>query len=163
MDPASASSADLKREGLTDAREGMQRIQSIVSDLKIFAYQKPGEDVQRVFLLEKAIQSALRLTSFDLKNVTVELALPQDTHVLGDEPAIIGVLVNLLSNAALALSTAARGAQPLISRFAASAAGRTPLARGARQRHRHRAGKHQHACSSRFSPPATSAPAWAWA
>ncbi|MEO5658609.1 MAG: ATP-binding protein [Polaromonas sp.] len=114
MDPATAQSADLK-ESLTDAREGMQRIQSIVSDLKIFAYQKPGEeDVQRLFLLEKSIQSALRLTSFDLKNVKVELALPLDTHVLGDEPAIIGVLINLLSNAALALVNSAR-ALPQIS------------------------------------------------
>ncbi|MDB5744129.1 MAG: integral rane sensor signal transduction histidine kinase [Polaromonas sp.] len=107
MDPAAAQSADLK-ESLTDAREGMQRVQNIVSDLKTFAYQKPGVDSQRVFLLEKAIQSALRLTSFELKGVKVELSLPQDTHVLGDEPAVIGVLINLLSNAALALAAAGR-------------------------------------------------------
>ena len=113
MDPAAGQSADLK-ESLTDAREGMQRIQSIVSDLKTFAYQKPGVDSQRVFLLEKAIQSALRLTSFELKGVKIELALPQDTHVLGDEPAIIGVLINLLSNAAQALAAAGRE-QPTIS------------------------------------------------
>ncbi len=113
MDPATTQSADLK-ESLTDAREGMQRIQGIVSDLKTFAYQKPGIDSLRVFLLEKAIQSALRLCSFDLKGIKVEVALPQDTHVLGDEPAIIGVLINLLGNAAQALSCAGR-AQPTIS------------------------------------------------
>ncbi len=107
MDPAVVQSADLK-ESLTDAREGMQRIQGIVSDLKTFAYQKPGVDSERVFLLEKAVQSAIRLTSFELKNVEMEIALPQDTHVLGDEPAIIGVLINLLSNAALALTSSAR-------------------------------------------------------
>lgn len=112
MDPAAAHSADLK-ESLTDAREGMQRVQNIVSDLKTFAYQKPGDDSQRVFLLEKAVQSALRLTSFELKGVEVALALPQDTHVLGDEPALIGVLINLLSNAAQALFKAER-AQPRI-------------------------------------------------
>ncbi len=112
MDPVVAQGADLK-ESLTDAREGMQRIQAIVSDLKTFAYQKPGVDSERVFLLEKAIQSALRLTSFELKSVKVELALPQDTHVLGDEPALIGVLINLLSNAALALSSSGR-AEPHI-------------------------------------------------
>ncbi len=113
MDPATVQSADLK-ESLTDAREGMQRIQAIVSDLKTFAYQKPGVDSERVFLLEKAIRSAIRLTSFELKNVEMEMALPQDTHVLGDEPAIIGVLINLLSNAALALGSSAR-AKPHIS------------------------------------------------
>jgi two-component system, sensor histidine kinase PhcS len=113
MDPATGHSADLK-ESLTDAREGMQRIQGIVSDLKTFAYQKPGVDSERVFLLEKAIQSALRLSSFDLKGIKVDVALPQDTHVLGDEPAIIGVLINLLGNAAQALSGVKR-AQPTIS------------------------------------------------
>ena len=113
MDPVVAQGADLK-ESLTDAREGMQRIQAIVSDLKTFAYQKPGVDSERMFLLEKAIQSALRLTSFELKQVKVELALPQDTHVLGDEPALIGVLINLLSNAALALTSSGR-AEPHIS------------------------------------------------
>jgi two-component system, sensor histidine kinase PhcS len=113
MDPAAGQSADLK-ESLTDAREGMQRIQGIVSDLKTFAYQKPGVDSERVFLLEKAIQSALRLSSFDLKGIKVDIDLPQDTHVLGDEPAIIGVLINLLGNAAQALSDAGR-AQPTIS------------------------------------------------
>ena len=113
MDPAVTQNADLK-ESLTDAREGMQRVQSIVSDLKTFAYQKPGDDSQRRFLLEKAIKSALRLTSFELKGIAVDLALPQDTHIIGDEPAIIGVLINLLSNAALALGSAARE-QPAIS------------------------------------------------
>ena len=127
LDTAVVQSADLK-ESLIDAREGMQRIQAIVSDLKVFAYQKPGEeDSQRVFLLEKAIQSALRLTSFELKNVKVELALPQDTHVLGDEPAIIGVLINLLSNAALALVSAAR-AQPQIAMRGEHRGGRLWLA-----------------------------------
>jgi two-component system, sensor histidine kinase PhcS len=113
MDPVTGQSADLK-ESLTDAREGMQRIQGIVSDLKTFAYQKPGVDSLRVFLLEKAIESALRLCSFDLKGIKVDVALPQDTHVLGDEPAIIGVLINLLGNAAQALSGAGR-AQPTIA------------------------------------------------
>ncbi|MES2977878.1 MAG: ATP-binding protein [Pseudomonadota bacterium] len=111
-DPAAMASHDLK-DSLTDAREGMQRIQNIVSDLKTFAYQKPGND-QRMFLLEKAIQSAIRLTSFELKNVAIDLNLPQDTHVLGDEPAIIGVLINFLSNASLALGVA-KPANPKIS------------------------------------------------
>ena len=102
------------KESLTDAKEGMQRVQSIVTDLKTFAYQKPGEDHStRIYLLEKAVQSALRLTGYELKGVEVTLNLPQDTHVLGDEPAIIGVLINLFSNAALALGTA-KPAQPRI-------------------------------------------------
>ena len=126
MEPAAMQNANLK-ESLTDALEGMNRIQSIVSDLKTFAYQKPGDDSQRVFLLEKAVNSALRLTSFDLKGVAVELALPQDTHVIGDEPAIIGVLINLLGNAALALARAGRD-QPRISLTGSHRDGRLWLA-----------------------------------
>jgi two-component system sensor histidine kinase PhcS len=105
-DAAALENASLK-ECLDDAREGMQRVQKIVSDLKTFAYQKPGEESNRVFLLEKAIESALRLTGYELKNIDVSLDLPQDTHVRGDEPAVIGVLINLMTNAALALRTAA--------------------------------------------------------
>ena len=96
------------KESLSDAREGMQRIQNIVSDLKTFAYQKPGQDAQRPFLLGNALRSALRLAGYELRGIDVPLELPQDTHVLGDEPAIIGVLINLLSNAAHALQSAKR-------------------------------------------------------
>lgn len=113
IDPATATSPDLK-ESLADAKEGMQRVQGIVSDLKTFAYQKPGDDASRIFLFEKALKSALRLTGFELKGIEVTVDLPMDTHVRGDEPALIGVLINLLGNAALALHKSAR-AKPLIA------------------------------------------------
>jgi two-component system sensor histidine kinase PhcS len=110
MDPLVVTSPDLQ-ESLGDAKEGMQRVQSIVSDLKTFAYQKPGDDSHsRIFLFEKALQSALRLTGFELKGIAVPVELPLDTHVRGDEPALIGVLINLLGNAAMALHKAARAA-----------------------------------------------------
>jgi len=102
------------KESLGDAREGMQRIQNIVSDLKTFAYQKPGQDAQRPFLLGNALRSALRLAGYELNGIDVPVELPQDTHVLGDEPAIIGVLINLLSNAAHALQAVKRD-QPQIA------------------------------------------------
>ena len=107
LDPVVNQSADLK-ESLVDAKEGLSRVQNIVSDLKTFAYQKPGEDSSRIFLLEKAVLSAQRLTGHELSGIDVQVAWPQDTHVRGDEPAVIGVLINLFSNAALALRTAAR-------------------------------------------------------
>lgn len=101
------------KESLDDALEGMQRVQNIVSDLKTFAYQKPGQDSLRPFLLENAVRSAVRLAGYELKGIEVVVDLPQDTHVMGDEPAIIGVLINLLSNAAPAVLAAGR-AQPRI-------------------------------------------------
>jgi two-component system, sensor histidine kinase PhcS len=110
--PAAKTDAMLK-ESLEDAREGLTRVQNIVTDLKTFAYQKPGEDSLRPFLLEHAVRSAVRLAGYDLKGIEVVLDLPQDTHVMGDEPAIIGVLINLLSNAAHALQAVKR-TQPRI-------------------------------------------------
>lgn len=103
-----AKADELLAESLSDAKEGMSRVQNIVTDLKTFAYQKPGENSQRPFLLEQAIRSAQRLAGHELKGVQVTVEQPQDTHVVGDEPAIIGVLINLFSNAALALQRAGR-------------------------------------------------------
>ena len=90
-------------ESLTDAKEGMKRVSDIVTDLKTFAYQKPGESLSRVFLFENALRSAIRLSGFEIKDIEIKQDLPIDTHVLGDEPALIGVLINLITNAALAL------------------------------------------------------------
>jgi two-component system, sensor histidine kinase PhcS len=103
-----AKTDPLLKESLEDAREGLTRVQNIVTDLKTFAYQKPGDDSLRPFLLEHAVRSAIRLSGYDLKGINVVVDLPQDTHVLGDEPAVIGVLINLLSNAAHALNTVQR-------------------------------------------------------
>lgn len=105
---------ELLKESLVDAREGMERIQNIVSDLKTFAYQKPGQDSQRPFLLGNAVRSALRLAGYELKGIEVVVEMGQDTHALGDEPAIIGVLINLLSNAAKAVHAVQRD-KPLIT------------------------------------------------
>ena len=109
----SAKTDPMLKESLEDAREGLTRVQNIVSDLKPFAYQKPGDDSQRPFLLEHAVRSAIRLAGYELKGIEVVLDLPQDSHVMGDEPAIIGVLINLLSNAAHAMQSVQR-AQPRI-------------------------------------------------
>jgi two-component system sensor histidine kinase PhcS len=110
MEPETKSNNMLK-ESLADAKEGMTRVRDIVTDLKTFAYQKPGEDTHRTFLFENALRSALRLSGFELKDITVQQDLPLDTHVQGDEPAMIGVLINLVTNAALALKKSERNNQ----------------------------------------------------
>ncbi|MFM0418206.1 sensor histidine kinase [Paraburkholderia aromaticivorans] len=96
------------QECLVDARQGMQRIQHIVSDLKTFAYRRPGAEAEAgtPFLFEKALDSAIRLIAHELRGVAVTRELPADTLVLGDEAAIIGVLINLLSNSVLAMRNA---------------------------------------------------------
>jgi two-component system sensor histidine kinase PhcS len=107
-EPASNASPVLA-ECLFDAKQGMLRVQHIVSDLKTFAYRKPeGEPDGAPFLFEKALNAAIRLVGHEIKGVKLERDLPGDTLVRGDEAAIIGVLINLFSNAVLAMRKAGR-------------------------------------------------------
>jgi two-component system sensor histidine kinase PhcS len=107
-EPVAKSSASLS-ECLADAKQGMQRVQHIVSDMKIFAYRKSDASAMgQHFMFEKALDTAIRLTGHELKSVSVTRELPDDTLVRGDEAAIIGVLINLLSNAVLAMRTVRR-------------------------------------------------------
>jgi two-component system sensor histidine kinase PhcS len=96
-------------ECLVDAKEGMRRVQHIVSDLKTFAYRKKDAGVAGThFRFEHALAAAIRLAGYELKGVSVTSVLPPDTAVLGDEAAIIAVLINLFSNAVRALRDAGR-------------------------------------------------------
>ena len=117
-DPVAKSSAALN-ECLVDAKQGMQRVQHIVSDLKTFAYRSSETSSDgTVFLLEKVVDSAIRLVGHEIKGITITRDMPADTLVRGDEAAIIGVLVNLFGNAALAMRAANRS-EPAIHLSAA--------------------------------------------
>jgi two-component system, sensor histidine kinase PhcS len=100
-DPA-AKSSPMLLECLDDAKQGMQRVQYIVSDLKTFAYRNGNLD-GGTFLLERALDAAVRLVGHETKGIAIRREMSGETLVRGDEAAIIGVLINLLSNAALAL------------------------------------------------------------
>jgi len=102
-EPAAKGSAILT-DCLSDAKAGMQRVQAIVSDLKIFAYRKQDHEHRGLpFIFKKALDSAERLTGHELRGIRITRKLPDDNLVLGDEAAIIGVLINLFSNAAIAM------------------------------------------------------------
>ncbi|SFV16090.1 sensor histidine kinase [Pseudoduganella namucuonensis] len=102
-EPAAKASPALM-ECLTDAREGMRRVQYIVSDLKTFAYRKQGSAHESArFMFARALESAIRLVAHETKDVKIERDIACDTLVHGDEAGIIGVLINLLGNAALAM------------------------------------------------------------
>src|SRR5690606_10172672 len=111
-DPLIAQSGSLK-ECLLDAQTGMRRVQQIVSDLKTFAYRRPTEGMGVPFYFDKALDSARRLSSHELRPVRVTTDLDPNGLVRGDEALIIGVLINLLTNAALALVSKGH-ADPLI-------------------------------------------------
>jgi two-component system sensor histidine kinase PhcS len=110
VEEPAAKDNPLLMECLTDAKQGMQRVQYIVSDLKTFAYRKSGVDHESSqFLFERALDSSIRLVGHEIKGFKIIRDLQPDTLVRGDEAAIIGVLINLLSNAALAMR---KGATP---------------------------------------------------
>lgn len=109
-DPVAKSSPHLN-ECLSDARQGMKRVQQIVSDLKTFAYRNQdasGDGSE--FCFGNALESAIRLVGYETKGIAIGCELPDDTQVTGDEAAIIGVLINLLDNATLAMRAANRPA-----------------------------------------------------
>ena len=102
-DPAAKQSA-LVSECLADAKQGMLRVQHIVSDLKTFAYRKSGNQLETGhFQFRSALDAAIRLVGHETKNVSISHDLPVDTLVRGDEAAIVGVLINLLGNAVLSM------------------------------------------------------------
>jgi len=108
LEEPAAKAESVLQECLVDAKQGMQRIQHIVADLKTFAYRKADAEAEAKtpFLFERALDSALRLIGHELRGVAVVRELPPDTLVQGDEAAIVGVLINLFSNAALAMRKA---------------------------------------------------------
>lgn len=111
--PAAKTNASLN-ECLADAKQGMRRVQQIVADLKIFAYRSKETSAEgNTFPFEKVVDSALRLLSYETKDIAITRELPADALVRGDEAAIVGVLVNLFDNAVLAMR-AANCAKPAI-------------------------------------------------
>lgn len=102
-DPVAQQSDNLK-ECLEDAKQGMKRVQHIVSDLKTFAYRNPEtESVGKQFPFEKVLETAIRFTGHELKGVEITRDLPENNMVRGDDGALVGVMINLLGNAVLAM------------------------------------------------------------
>lgn len=90
-------------ECLTDARQGMARVQAIVSDLKTFAYRGDNVAQDVPFCFASAVEAAVRMARHELRGIALRRDGLGTERVLGDEAAIVGVLINLLGNAAAAL------------------------------------------------------------
>ena len=90
------------REVLQDMAEGIDRISSIVSDLRTFT-QPHLTQLERVSVVE-VVNSALRLLSNEWENkVKIEKEIPEAQTIWANRNQIIQVLVNLLQNALQAL------------------------------------------------------------
>jgi two-component system sensor histidine kinase PhcS len=84
---------------ITDIKEGIGRVSSIVTDLRSFSH--PDSSSAHVVDVYDAVQNAVRLMGKELKDAGVDLEaeMPRFLHVMGDRNQIIQILINLIQNA----------------------------------------------------------------
>lgn len=92
---------DLERdeyaETLKDVEEGIQRVKSIVSDLRTFTH--PGEAGTDEVKVADAVNSALRFLSQEWRNnVDIQINLAEGQVIWAGKNKLIQVLINLLQN-----------------------------------------------------------------
>ncbi len=89
---------------INDIDEGMQRIRNIVLDLRTFAYPSEGETM-RPFLFSEAVESAMRFTANQHRDVSIQRIISGQDEVLGSQSHIVQILINLLCNAFAAVDS----------------------------------------------------------
>lgn len=94
---------ELLNEVVGDIDEGMQRIRTIVSDLRAFAYPSEADKQSQVDFRE-LVETALRFTAHELRDIRLVEDVPEGLQVLGSRSHIVQVLVNLLTNSAKAIA-----------------------------------------------------------
>lgn len=84
---------------VTDIKDGIGRVSSIVSDLRSFAHSEGG--AHAAVDLVDVLQHAARLMSQPVKDARAHVAIdtPEDTWIIGDRNHLIQILINLLQNA----------------------------------------------------------------
>jgi two-component system sensor histidine kinase PhcS len=84
---------------IADVTDGMDRVASIVSELRSFSH--PDRGALEAVSLSEAINAALRFMSAEVRDrdVTVEVNVPDALMVMGDKNHVIQILINLLQNA----------------------------------------------------------------
>ena len=98
-------------EVLQDIQEGIDRIDRIVSDLRIFTHPNVTQ-IERIQIAE-LVTSALRLLSHELHNkVTVENEICSDQMIWANRNQVTQVLVNVLQNAIYAVEKKASAEKP---------------------------------------------------
>lgn len=97
--------ADLRGQ-LRVVRDHIQRVARIVQNLQTFARPKPTETV--ALRVVELINAARDLAAVPLEGILVVLDVPENLHVLGDPGSLEQVFVNLLVNAADAMSGTGR-------------------------------------------------------
>jgi signal transduction histidine kinase len=102
-------------EVLKDVEDGINRVKNIVLDLRKFSHAETGH--AGPVEIAEVINSALRFLGGEWKDkVRIEVSLPENETVFGNQNRLLQVFINLLQNAidALKEKTFADGAQPTI-------------------------------------------------
>ena len=113
---------DLK-ETFDDIKDGVGRIQEIISDLRDFATPEQI-DQQKPFAFSSALKRALQFTGRDKEGINIRRDICVEDTVMGMQSHIIQVLINLLENAARAVHSVKEIRDPEISITAISEDGR---------------------------------------
>ena len=107
-------------EILHDVTEGLQRMAAIVADLRAFAYPQQSQ-LKEPFEIRRAIESALRFTAHELRNVDVDCSRINGEIAVGSRSHITHVLVNLLVNSSRAVQRKSTQCTPRIELSACTA------------------------------------------
>jgi two-component system sensor histidine kinase PhcS len=102
INPVVIADDDLQ-DVVKDVEEGMSRIKTIVTDLRAFAYPEEA-DKQNKFSIQGAVVKAMRFTSEDCNDIEIISNINPELVVIGSETHIVQLLINLISNAARAIS-----------------------------------------------------------
>jgi two-component system sensor histidine kinase PhcS len=100
-------------EALRDIKEGMERIKSVIADLRSFAYPSQAHQLEP-FKLSDAMTTALRLTAHELQGLVVGQHDIEGQVCLGAKTQIVHVLMNMLVNAMHAVSDRDLGRPPRV-------------------------------------------------
>lgn len=91
-------------EVLRDIEDGVDRVKTIVSDLRTFTHPGGGEESELETVdLGKVVASGLRFVSDQLGGIAVENTVPENFIAMGNSNKLVQVAVNLLQNAIDAL------------------------------------------------------------
>lgn len=108
---------------IADANDGAERVRKIVSGLRAFSR---SEEEQRLAIdLRGALEAALRLTANEVKHrARLVTELGEVPHVIGDDGRLTQVFINLLVNAAQAITAGKSDEHRITARTFTDAAGR---------------------------------------
>ena len=109
IDPSHEDVADT----LNDIEEGMTRIRDIITDLRTFAYPDQASAPTPIDL-ENVVETALRFTASQRNGFLVVQDMMPGSVVLGSKTHLSQVMVNLLSNAFLAVQQVRDRREPTV-------------------------------------------------